>query len=219
MPDYSKSVIYKLYDNTNGDTYYGSTCNKLRFRIQRHKSDAYSNCERKIKCACTSKPIILNDNYSYSVVEEFPCENKHQLHTRERWWIENNNCVNKQIPTRTQKESDAAFYAANHELILQKKVVYYQNNREEKIKKAAERRAIKQDEINKRQMELYHAKKDAINEKRRANRYVCECGMTINKGYTSRHIKTARHLAAISCLPCSPPPCSPQSELSPSSLV
>lgn len=93
MPDYSKSIIYKLYDNTNGDTYYGSTCNKLWYRIHQHKNDATNP-----KKSCKSKSIILNGDYSYSVVEEVSCENKHQLHTRERWWIENNNCVNKYIP-------------------------------------------------------------------------------------------------------------------------
>ena len=62
MPDYSKSVIYKLYDNTNGDTYYGSTCNELRFRIAKHKSAAI--CDNK-SCSCKSKSIILNGDYSY----------------------------------------------------------------------------------------------------------------------------------------------------------
>ena len=212
MPDYSKSVIYKIYDNTNGDTYYGSTCNELRFRIKQHKHDAYSTSAKRLQCHTTSKSIILNDDYTYSVVEEFPCENRHQLLTRERWYIENNQCVNKNIPSRTRGESDAEYYKTNKEVVLQRKSVYYQKNREEKLNKAAERRAMKQDEINKKQMEVHHANKDAINEKRRANRYVCECGMTINKEYTSRHIKTARHIKLISCPPCLPCPPSPQSE-------
>ena len=78
---------------------------------------------------------------------------------------------------------------------------------------------MKQDEINKKQMEVHHANKDAINEKRRANRYVCECGMTINKEYTSRHIKTARHIKLISCPPYLPCPPSPQSLLGKRPLV
>jgi len=208
MPDYSKSVIYKLYDNTNGDTYYGSTCNELRFRIRQHKYDAYSTSNKRLKANTSSKSIILNDDYTYSVVEDFSCENRHQLLTRERWYIENNQCVNKNIPSRTRGESDAEYYKTNKEVVLQKKSVYYQNNREEKLNKASERRAIKQDEINKKQREVHNANKDAINEKRRENRYVCECGMTINKEYTSRHIKTARHIKLMSCLPCP----SPQSE-------
>jgi hypothetical protein len=100
MPDYSKSIIYKLYDNTNGNVYYGSTCNLLRVRINGHKSTATNNSKSK----CTSKSIILNGDYAYSVVESFPCGTIQELRTRERYWIENFTCINKKIPTRTKQE-------------------------------------------------------------------------------------------------------------------
>ena len=39
------------------------------------------------------------------VVEEFPCESKNQLHTRERYHMEPlNSSLNKQKPTRTIRE-------------------------------------------------------------------------------------------------------------------
>ena len=44
------------------------------------------------------------NNTDIILVESYPCENKNELHSRERYYIENNNCVNKIIPTRTSKE-------------------------------------------------------------------------------------------------------------------
>jgi hypothetical protein len=37
-------------------------------------------------------------------LEKYPCKSKGELEARERYWLEDTeNCVNKQIPTRTQK--------------------------------------------------------------------------------------------------------------------
>jgi len=203
MPDYSKSVIYKLYDNTNGDTYYGSTCNKLRYRIRQHKYYAS-------KRPCKSKSIILNDEWSYCVVEEFPCETKLQLHTRERWWIENNKCVNKVIPAQTKEElkiyhknyreehfeeikiREKQYREEHKEQISKKKKIYEQEHQEElKIY----RKEHKEDK--KIYMKLYQQQK-----------YVCECGAELTLCNKPRHIKTAKHIKLMSCLPC--PPSSPQ---------
>ena len=44
------------------------------------------------------------DNIDIILVEAFPCNNKNELESRERYYIENNICLNKNIPTRTMKE-------------------------------------------------------------------------------------------------------------------
>ena len=36
MPDYSKSKIYKIIDNTNGNVYFGSTTQSLAQRLAGH---------------------------------------------------------------------------------------------------------------------------------------------------------------------------------------
>jgi len=192
MPDYSKSVIYKIYDNTNGDTYYGSTCNTLRYRIRGHKCIAFTKTDKR---PCKSKSIILNGDYSYCVVEEYPCENKHQLHTRERWWIENNNCINRQIPTRTHKEYDDERYANNKETEQERGRNYYRNNKETQ---SAGR------------LEYYHQHKEDIKIKRSV-KVLCECGILVQKYYLPKHKTTANHIKLMSCLPCSPPPSPPSS--------
>jgi len=198
MPDYSKSVIYKLYDNTNGDTYYGSTCNKLRFRIQQHKCKTESNNN-----TCMSKQIILNDDFTYSVVENFPCENRHELHTRERWWIENNNCVNKVIPTRTKKEytqDNKEEYIKYHKLYREENKDYIKAQFKEyyDINKEHLRQVIREYDIkNKEQIKVRQCKK-----------VLCDCGISVRQYHLRKHKTTARHINLMSCLPC--PPSSPQ---------
>ena len=94
MPDYQKWKIYKISCNITGLTYYGSTIQPLSVRMGCHKRMS----------GCSSKQIIMGGDYDYSLVEDCPCGNKEQLHCRERFDIENNECVNKTIPGRTLKE-------------------------------------------------------------------------------------------------------------------
>ena len=96
MPDYKKSKIYRIVCNETGEQYFGSTTQSLARRLSKHKNQQ----NRKTM----SKQIIARGNYDIVLCEEFPCENKEQLHARERKWIEENQCVNKKIPGRTQQE-------------------------------------------------------------------------------------------------------------------
>ena len=208
MPDYNKSVIYKLYDNTNGDTYYGSTCNELRYRIYQHKH-ATNNTK--------SKSIILNDDYSYSVVEEFPCETKLELHTRERWWIENNKCVNKVIPTRTKKEyNDIHKDEIRKRGIERRKLPENRDKQKERRDKQSNKDYMKDYRVeyvnkNKEYFKNYFAEYNIKNKeeisKKRATKIICECGFKISSRNIATHRKSARHIKLMSCLSC--PPCLP----------
>ena len=93
MPDYSKGKIYRIKCNITNDVYYGSTTRSLSRRKERHKQKSYS-----------SREIIERGNYTFELIEEFPCKTKLELETRERWYIENNVCVNEKLPTRTYEE-------------------------------------------------------------------------------------------------------------------
>lgn len=81
--------IYRIIDNTNGNVYIGKTKQKyLCDRLSGHSQDK----------TCMSRDIINNGDYRIELIEETDDEN------RERYWIENTECVNKQIPGRTKKE-------------------------------------------------------------------------------------------------------------------
>jgi hypothetical protein len=95
---YKTSKIYKLCSHQTKKIYVGSTTQKLCNRFANHISSFKAG--RKI----TSRHLIKYDDCTIDLIENFPCENKDQLHRRERYYIETLNCVNKYIPTRTSLE-------------------------------------------------------------------------------------------------------------------
>lgn len=104
MPDYSKGQVYKIVSNINDDIYIGSTCNGLKQRLANHVR-AYKSYLKGVKSySCSSYSIIEKGDYEIVLIEDYPCETKKHLEQRERYWIENTTCINKIVPTRTQKE-------------------------------------------------------------------------------------------------------------------
>jgi hypothetical protein len=147
MTDYSKSKIYKIVCNITGLIYIGSTSQTLTRRIQDHKKNYKRYLNEKYDFTSSFK-IIENNNYDIILVEDFPCEKKYQLHARERYWIENTECVNMFIPTRTHKE----WYQDNKEKNKENKKLYqknYDDNNKEKHKQYREDNKEKIKENNK----------------------------------------------------------------------
>jgi peptide methionine sulfoxide reductase MsrB len=79
--------------------------------------------------------IMKNDDAEIILVENFPCLSKDQLHSRERYFIENMKCINKNIPKRSQTE----YREINRECKHIKDRLYYQNNKEKLLKKQQEK--------------------------------------------------------------------------------
>jgi len=132
MPvDYSKAKIYKLITIHNPNlVYYGSTVNELSKSKYVHKSHFKNGV-----LTCTSSKLfeLGLDDVEIVLVEIVNCNNKEELHARERFYIENNNCVNKVIPCRTQKE----YKIQNKEKIKIRNTKYNEYNKENiKIKHA-----------------------------------------------------------------------------------
>ena len=114
----------------------------------------------------TSFKIIENNNYDIILVEDFPCERKEQLLARERFFIENTECINKVIPTRTHKE----YREENKEQINEKAKQYYENNKE-KIKDTKKEYRLKHKEILKiYDKQKYLKNKEKIKEKNKEYR-------------------------------------------------
>ena len=109
MVNYANSKIYKITCNVTGLTYYGSTVNPISKRMGVHRSNFKYDTG-----SCKSTLVLVGGDYDYALVEKFPCDDKTELHKRERFYIETNECVNKQVPTRTKFE----WYSDNKEKIL-----------------------------------------------------------------------------------------------------
>lgn len=105
MPNFENSKIYKLWSPSNNLVYYGSTVQTLEQRFREHKSRYKHYIEDNNYCAyVTSFEIMKYMDCKMELLEECPCDNKQQLLKKEAEYIKNNECVNKEIPGRTQRE-------------------------------------------------------------------------------------------------------------------
>jgi len=101
MPDYKNGKIYKIVNDENDDVYYGSTSAiMLSKRFGDHKRDyrCYLNGKGHFR---TSFNIVKYESCKIILVENFPCNSKYELEARERYYIENYNCVNIRKPAKT----------------------------------------------------------------------------------------------------------------------
>ena len=118
---YLNGKIYKIINSVNDKCYVGSTISTLNRRLIEHK------CYSKKARTATSKILIDEDpdNVSIQLIELYPCLTKKELLLRERYWLENMECVNKQRPiiTREEKIQEKNDYNRNS----------YQNNIEARI--------------------------------------------------------------------------------------
>ena len=119
----------KIYRLSNGDKhYYGSTTTDLKERLRQHiQSHIHHDIEKQ------STSTILFDSVEYNVsidlMEEIEYENKDDLLRLERWWIENNECVNKINPIRTKYDYHLS-------------TIKYRNKDREKTKERRSRKII-----------------------------------------------------------------------------
>jgi len=127
MVNYEYGKIYKLYSKQNNITYIGSTAEYyLSKRMSKHRMDYKQYLNGKLKKCYTSFKILECEDYKIELLENYPCANRIQLEKRERYYIENNECVNKNIPTRTKTE----YNEANKDKINQHNKEYRTNNKE-----------------------------------------------------------------------------------------
>jgi hypothetical protein len=187
---YQEGKIYLIRSPSRPDIdpYYGSTILPLQQRLRQHEYRTKThNMSSKILIDCGDAIIEL--------VEDFPSESKIELEHRERLYIENNKCINNNIPTRTDKEyyqenkdtkliQYKEYYKKNREEIIIKKKEYYENNKEKKLMQ---------------RKEYYERHKDKICMQLK-EKYTCICGSITQHGNKTRHERTQRHINYISTI-------------------
>jgi len=203
MPKYENGIIYKLkhyldYDDLN--IYIGSTCNF------KHRKNGHKTCCNNEKSTNYNffvyKYIRDNggwDDWVMTPIEKYSCDSKKELEIKERYYIDLlRPTLNKQIPTRTQKEhyednkekinkNNKKYNNDNKEKLLEYKKNYYEDNKE----KLAEINK-KWVEANKEKMAEYQkiyreANKEIINEKQN-EKVICDhCGCESIKVNLKRH--------------------------------
>ena len=172
MNKYNKGKIYKITSPNTDDVYYGSTILSLNQRFWTHKS-------------CNSKIIIEAGDAKIELVEKYPCESKQELLWRERYYIENFDCINKMKPIQTKeekRENDREYYKKNKEYQKEYKKEYYEKNKE---------RVNLYNSKNREKRRLYSIEYNKI----KLSCRVCKCEM--GKNAFSRHKKSKKHLENI----------------------
>ena len=164
MNKFHNSKIYRIVNDVNGMTYYGSTTQTLSRRMTNHRT----RCKNKIY---KTYQLFGNiEDCKIFLIENFPCENKEQLEKRERHYIENNECINKYIPSRSRKE----WYVDNKTAIIKKQRQYRLENKPIIVEK---NKQYKLDNIEKL--------------RKKCN---CECGGKFTHQNKSQHYKSKKHL-------------------------
>tara|TARA_R110002020_G_scaffold83638_2_gene207850 strand:- start:1074 stop:1541 length:468 start_codon:yes stop_codon:yes gene_type:complete len=139
MPNYQNSKIYKIVCDETNLIYYGSTTKKyLSSRLAGHRYDFKNGNGNGIQGM--SNPKIY-------LIEKFPCECREELHARERFFIENNECINIVIPLQTKKE-----YRQNNKEKIEKQNKEWRENNLDKWKQ----KKTEWSENHKEKMKAYH---------------------------------------------------------------
>jgi hypothetical protein len=174
MPDYGKSKIYKLISLVSNEIYIGSTTRPLSLRKGSHISSykAWLLNKEKYKVCCSYK-LIEKGDIDIILIENHPCNSKEELHARERYHIENNDCINIRLPIKTKEE------------IREMKRKYWEDNYDYLYG------LIKKDKIeNPEKYKQFYKNKYQLSKDKR---FVCDCGSDIKLNNKYEHFQSNKH--------------------------
>ena len=106
MNKYSRGIIYKITNNLYNETYYGSTIQTLKERINEHKRHFNQFLDDKTQW-CQSFQIIMDGNYKVEKIEDYPCNSLRELQQREDYYIVNYENINHRRAHNTLEEKKA----------------------------------------------------------------------------------------------------------------
>ena len=114
MVNFEDSKIYMIKSPNHDKIYIGSTTYTLKQRLQSHFKDLRRNKY------CSAQDILRAGDYEIILIEQISCKDLNELKQRERFFIENFNTINKNIPLQTRKE----YYEKNKDKInMQRKAL------------------------------------------------------------------------------------------------
>jgi vacuolar-type H+-ATPase subunit I/STV1 len=206
--NYSHTIIYKLCckDPTIIDIYIGHTTD-FNNRKRLHKTTCNNSNDKKKYNFNIYQFIRKNggfENWDMIQIEAYPCKDRREAETRERYWIENlKSSLNKIIPTRTRKEyyeqnkeKHKNYYEQNKEQIAEYNKNYYEINKEQFAEKYKNYYEQNKEQIAEKAKNYYEQKKEKYKEyreKHKKEKMTCECGSIFNLSGKSNHNKSIKH--------------------------
>lgn len=219
MPDYQKSVIYKVSckDTNITEFYIGSTAN---FRQRKYDYNSKMKNEKAHDYKSKYYKFIREnggwENWNMEIYEYYPCNTKEELEDREDYWVvELKSPLNTNRPRRSKKEyrqdmkevlseKSKEYREANKEVIREKKKQYheenkekiaeqhkkwYEVNREKVIERVKNYRETHEEEVKQKNKEWRERNKEKISEERSV-KVCCEiCQKMISVRNMPRHKK------------------------------
>lgn len=180
MVNYGNGKIYKIVSDSTGLQYIGSTTVELSQRMSGHRG-AYRQFHNGNKTKyITSIYVMEHEDAKIVLIEDYPCDRREELLSREAYHIEHSECVNKNLPHVDMpiEEYRKKYRSTNIEDIREKAKSYYLENKD--AKKAYQKSRLEKG------MEC-----------RKANNVptLCTCGRTIQKYSLPNHIKSKNHIS------------------------
>jgi hypothetical protein len=216
---YNTAMIYTIRSPYTEQYYIGSTTQILCRRFSDHKMNYKDYLDKTSNFITSFKILELGDAY-IELLEDVNCENRNQLEKREGELIRlhKNNCVNKNIAGRTDKQyrldnKDKAvqYKIDNKDKIVKQIKQYYNDNKESISEYKKQYRLDNVEKIKEKDKQYYNDNKeylstqhkqyrndntDSINAKAKLP-YLCACGSTVRTGSKARHNKSAKHIKAL----------------------
>ena len=165
---YQRGKIYKIISNQTNDVYYGSTIAPyLTNRLSAHRKDykRWLNGDHYM----ASFDIMKFEDAKIILVENFPCNTKDELHSREQYYIDTNDCVNKQKAYcgLNKKEYDKQYRQEHKDKKNEYQRHYYENNKEKFVKIRNQYYERNKEKLLEQQKQYYEENKEEI---------TCVCG-------------------------------------------
>ena len=186
MGNYSKAKIYKIYNDIDDEIYIGSTCSSLAKRMAKHRYSA------KVDLGKTNRLYkkmneLGKEHFFIVLIDEFhECENKEQLHKKEREKIEElKPRLNYFIPTRTYQE----WVEENHEHKKELDRVNYREKREERIEYQRQYAKDHPEKVKEYRRTCYLNNKEKYDAWHKKIVKCEHCGLELQRGSLSKHTK------------------------------
>jgi hypothetical protein len=194
MPNnYARGKIYKIVCRKTGLQYFGSTTEPTLARRLVFHVGSFKHWKKTTYKYMTSYEVLKENDYYIELIELVCCSSNDELKVRERFHIQNNECVNKYIPLRTTKEH----YEDNKEHFVEYQKIYREEHKEELKEYFKNNYKEHKEERLEKAKEYRQVNKDKIKEKEKKE-YICNCGSIIQITEKARHKKSKKHILFIS---------------------
>lgn len=192
MVNYQNTQLYEIIEHDqegNAHVYRGRTTQSLRKRLSSHRKD-FKRWKEGKATYCSSFEVLKHGPARIEFIRNAPCFSSKEANRLEGIFIrELPTCVNTNKNVFNEKERRTELYNRNKEFILKQQKIWREAHKEQK-KETDKKYYEKNKERLKNQNKEYLKKKD----KYLKEKIICECGVTVSRGYQKKHEKSFKHI-------------------------